>query len=938
MPKPTDYDKTHLRNMAAIGTRIDRIFKKAAEEAAKIGVSIKDLPEDRIFTFDDYPATQKQIERLMTALQQSMETTIVNGVRSSWTLSNNKNNALVSRIFGDRVGDLSKEQYKRYFSTNGAALEAFLQRKEQGLNLSDRVWRYTTAFKREIELGLDLGIRSGESAAKMTRSLRQYLRHPDKLFRRVRDKHGNLKLSKAAAAFHPGRGVYRSSYKNARRLAATETNIAYRTSDHLRWQQMEFVVGIEIKLSNNHTLNGMPLIDICDTLAGRYPKDFKFVGWHPHCRCKVITVLKTEYEMAEDTSRILDGQQPIKSSVNTVRDVPAAFKDWIEERKGRIEMGGNLPYFIKDNRKRVDAILGHEPEVVKSPLEIAKERHEARTPAQVAAIQQAWNERRIANIQQAIDNGLLPKEVMDGLSALSQEQLNERLAFFQQRAKTHAERDPKEVQKLKEAWQKRIKEHERIKRNADRVLALAKTWSEVDYSALEALITQGKLTGMEAETRKVMDALKAMRAEEKALQDLIPDVHGWHKMFTLDELKEAHGSIQSTLDFWKTKYGADLATDSNLAKLQSELEQKIKFVENPGAFKKGAVAKKYWQVTQDSYIKILDQVENRIAIIKLTPEYENLLMFKTTSKDFKFYMEKAKAALDAGDAPTAQHFISVATSKKNSLEASRKGKSKSKTTTGGFDASEFTQAKKDAAHWFGGNLTYSERHYGWNDADEYMTKYAQANWAKWSAEEREVAYLYTSGSRYINEPLFSTYYGSKHGLNGKARNSWKDINTLTDIIENAVPLKEAMWVQHGEDMGAFMGKFGVDLRGLAPKQLNALVGTEGINKPFTSCGCAKYSGFADYEVVMNIYCPAGTKGIYTEPFSHYGDSGYGRDGYNWKGQSRQKQGYDSSYENEIVLQRGAKFKITKIQFNTSEHKWYVDVELIEQPKKEHNVI
>ena len=35
MPKPTDYDKTHLRNMAAIGTRIDRIFKKAADEAAK---------------------------------------------------------------------------------------------------------------------------------------------------------------------------------------------------------------------------------------------------------------------------------------------------------------------------------------------------------------------------------------------------------------------------------------------------------------------------------------------------------------------------------------------------------------------------------------------------------------------------------------------------------------------------------------------------------------------------------------------------------------------------------------------------------------------------------------------------------------------------------------------------------------------------------------
>ena len=206
MPKPTDYDKTHLRNMAAIGTRIDRIFKKATEEAAKIGASIKaPLPEDRIFSFDDFPATKKQIERLLQALKDSMEVTIVNGVESAWTLSNNKNNALVARIFGEDAHKLTKEQYRRYFSTNGAALDAFLQRQVQGLHLSDRVWKYTDLFKREIELALDLGIRSGESAAMMTRSLRQYLQHPDKLFRRVRDQHGNLRLSKAAQAFHPGR-------------------------------------------------------------------------------------------------------------------------------------------------------------------------------------------------------------------------------------------------------------------------------------------------------------------------------------------------------------------------------------------------------------------------------------------------------------------------------------------------------------------------------------------------------------------------------------------------------------------------------------------------------------------------------------------------------------------------------------------------------------
>lgn len=134
--------------------------------------------------------------------------------------------------------------------------------------------------------------------------------------------------------------------------------MAYRTADHLRWQQMDFVVGIEIKLSNNHTVNGMPLTDICDTLKGRYPKDFKFVGWHPHCRCHVVTVLKTEEEMMHDTQRILNGEQPQKGSVNTIKSVPSAFKDWVEEQSDRIEKGGKLPYFIADNRKRVNKILG----------------------------------------------------------------------------------------------------------------------------------------------------------------------------------------------------------------------------------------------------------------------------------------------------------------------------------------------------------------------------------------------------------------------------------------------------------------------------------------------------------------------------------------------------------------------------------------------------
>jgi hypothetical protein len=208
-------------------------------------------------------------------------------------------------------------------------------------------------------MGLDLGIRNGLSAADIASDLKQYLQHPDKLFRRVRDLHGQLHLSSKAQAFHPGQGVYRSSYKNARRLAATETNIAYRTSDYLRWQQLDFVIGIEIRLSNNHTLNGVPFTDICDDLKGKYPKDFKFSGWHPLCRCHAIPILKTQEEMAADNERIMNGEQLIEGGKNQVIDVPGKFKAWAAENRERIERAKALPYFIRDNEKyTIDVLKG----------------------------------------------------------------------------------------------------------------------------------------------------------------------------------------------------------------------------------------------------------------------------------------------------------------------------------------------------------------------------------------------------------------------------------------------------------------------------------------------------------------------------------------------------------------------------------------------------
>lgn len=358
MPKLNKYDKEHVGNLSAYEKQVYRLYRQIIQQAATIGISISgDFNPDKPFSFDDYPTIKKRIEKLLSALQSGLSGVILNGIDAEWTLANNKNSELSQMVFGDNIGKLSEEQYKRYFSTNDNARIAFKERKENGLNLSDRVWCYTNQFKDEIELALDLGIRSGLSADEMTRDLRDYLRYPDKLFRRVRDEHGQLLLSKRAAAFHPGQGVYRSSYKNARRLAATETNMAYMTADYERWQQLDFVVGIEIRLSNNHTLNGEPFVDICDDLKGRYPKDFKFTGWHPHCRCHVITILKTDEEIAEDTQKILNGEELDGNSVNRVEDVPNNFKKWVNDNADRIKTAKKQPYFIRDNKKVVDGIL-----------------------------------------------------------------------------------------------------------------------------------------------------------------------------------------------------------------------------------------------------------------------------------------------------------------------------------------------------------------------------------------------------------------------------------------------------------------------------------------------------------------------------------------------------------------------------------------------------
>ena len=333
---------------------IDAIFATAVKEAVAIAGIVQKPKTDKVFSFKDYPQTYDRINKLEEWMAEELEKSISNNITAEWDIAEQSGVALTSdflRRTYDNVSSAPAALQARYFRNNTEAHDAFLMRTIKGMGLSDRVWRLTAQCRQELEMAIDIGLGDGLSAQEMSRSIRQYLKEPDKLFRRVRDKHGNLVLSEAAKAYHPGQGVYRSSYKNALRLSATEGNIAYRTADHLKWQQLDFVVGIKIGLSNNHTLNGVPFHDICDELAGRYPKDFKFTGWHPFCRCIATTILMTPEEFKANEEAFLDGKEPTVRSKNEVDDVPPQFKKWRKENANKIKSAKSLPYFVRDNEQ-----------------------------------------------------------------------------------------------------------------------------------------------------------------------------------------------------------------------------------------------------------------------------------------------------------------------------------------------------------------------------------------------------------------------------------------------------------------------------------------------------------------------------------------------------------------------------------------------------------
>lgn len=538
-------DLKHYRDTEKYVKIVDRLYKDAISDISQLAAKVGAIPATDQFSFSKNPAISQQVDAVIQKLASRIQAVIETGDREQWDAACAKSVAFLGSIM--RTSAIPKPLLQSYQDRNLESLAAIQERKINGLGLSERVWSYVSPLKQEVESVADTtkayinngintpgamekverAIGTGMSADDLSREVRSCLKEPNKLFRRIRDKYGNLHLSKNAKLYHPGQGVYRSSYKNAKRMTRSEINMAYRQSDYLRWQQLDFVVGVRIQLSGNHTCLGKdgkphPFYDICDELAGDYPKDFKFVGWHPQCRCIATPIMKPYDEWNEDRTHIDEkGYRQLPAS-NEVTATPLGFRNYIKKNQKRIAGWTSTPYYIKDNPHYVDKAIN--PGKYKSALQLSQDQRKQLEDFRMYA----YNHQGSKKFGTALDNALESQLAGDqeayeaAVKTMTDVQkTNDRVHNYLQEQKKKPKAAPPDPAQLRKQYDDQIA---MLKKNATRygidVKAIDEAYVSLDIKRLKKVLDEQQKVldeGM-ARKKKIWDAADrrhAARTPEK---------------------------------------------------------------------------------------------------------------------------------------------------------------------------------------------------------------------------------------------------------------------------------------------------------------------------------------------------------------------------------------------------------------------------------------
>ena len=324
LPNKRKEYKRLSKRLAGYMMQVRMIYDRLNERAASI---VESVGYDGAveFSFADYPETKRDLQLLQRQFVGDMQSLIYSGTSAEWKRSNLLQDLVANKALKYYRAQVAGKKFKHYYQTNSDQLKAFQRRTERGLNLSAKLWNQSQVYKDSLEATISTAIEKGMSAVTLSKRISKYLNDWSSLQADYQEKFGK------ATSCHDCE--YRSI-----RLARNEINIAYRTAEQLRWQQFDFILGYKIKLSGSH-----PKRDICDDLQGDYPKDFKFVGWHPSCLCYTVPIVMSEDEYWSDDR---------ENSPNKIVSPPDNFNKWVYDNSQRIhkaESRGTLPYWIRDN-------------------------------------------------------------------------------------------------------------------------------------------------------------------------------------------------------------------------------------------------------------------------------------------------------------------------------------------------------------------------------------------------------------------------------------------------------------------------------------------------------------------------------------------------------------------------------------------------------------
>lgn len=763
------------------------------------------------------------------------------------------------------------------------------------MKLSQRIWGCESATMKDIRYITAQGVALNKSTYEIAKDLEKYVDPA-------------AKKDWAWSKVYPGTSK-RVDY-NAQRVARTTITHAYQQTVKEYTEQNPFSDGIEWLASGTERM-----CEICAARDGKIYKPEDLPLDHPNGMCTMaIHFPKSLEDIAQERQEALgDEAAKLQDKINQFKqnaaapqnistgDIQKSAEKKIAEKKVKV------PQFTNWQKTYLEP-YGYTPE-------------------------------KIPSYDEWLSNTSIPDSVMEKFYKSAQKEgktLNEffdaKLGKVKYKYKSVSELTNTVVQKTMPEAAEKAKAIEKTVKTEKKVKVAEFTANQNKYLSPYGY-TVDNMPGDFWEWYAKADPAICSKLEQEAIKAGMSDVEYFNA--TLGKLKYKYKSLAEVEKVATTASEpvVDYVAQMNLAKQEmDDIGSKI----ISGVWKD--------DVTVSEYASKID------SISKKKQYYMDEISKLTTSADDMLKYDKFHNLLNQLDDFEAEGKKYMA-AKAKYLDA-KKALNPTGNVVGKFSEDMYTNEAKKAAK------NFAKR----TEADKYYREILDRQWGDLTEREKYSVWEYTRGSGAYNRPLSGYDYSPSwsrrdfkgvgnvslqnermdkytYGDFGKFMKSdgyadmAQNVADLTKAIEKTAMEDSCMLIRKSTDSGLAgiiegdLFSYDDAMRIIQSRNVeemkNAFVGQTFTNHAFTSTGMAKdyhWSGNIQY----NIFCPEGTKAIYCEPQSYYGNTISGEQLYH-VGDSYHSVGAEA----EVLLQRGTQYRITDIRYKHKNIE--IDMEVVGQP-------